>query len=436
MSAASLASAGAGPAALPEGGRVDFTRLREQRRQRLLAAMADHRLDALVLGRPADIAYTSGARQLWTAGARPFSPSCVVLGATGAIHLLSTWDEGVPTEIGHESLYGLSWNPARLLANLRAIPDTAALRRVGTDGWSPGSAGLFQEWLPGAEVVDGGPALLQARSVKTADELACLVTAAAAAEAGLAAMVAALEPGVTERQLLAVHAGTIAGLGLPTPPTEAVATATPLHGPVARRYLATERPAAEGELVLLTGAALYAGYEATVGRTWLVGRAPADGRQTAVAARARHRARGPGGRLPSRSHRRRAESGRGRPCGCGWPGADGLGRGPGHGATAHRRRPRRIGPPVDRHGPGRSGLGRRGGGRRGVGVRPRPGRSGRPRTVDSLRPVSGADGRCRLSRPRRLGICLRRETPALARSDEEFDGRPTGGRSELFIIRK
>jgi len=37
-----------------------------------------------------------GRAAVVVAGTRPFGPSCVLVRETGAIHLLSTWDEGVP----------------------------------------------------------------------------------------------------------------------------------------------------------------------------------------------------------------------------------------------------------------------------------------------------------------------------------------------------
>ena len=126
------ATAGPGAAALVDGARVDFARMRQQRRARLLEAMDAADLDAVVLGRPANIAYAAGTRSLWTAGSRPFGPG-VVLSRRGEIHLQSTWDDGVPEEIEHASLFGLSWNPARIAANLAAAPGLAGARRVGTD---------------------------------------------------------------------------------------------------------------------------------------------------------------------------------------------------------------------------------------------------------------------------------------------------------------
>lgn len=77
----------------------DDRALRSGRRQRALDQMAAHDLDVLVLGRQANVRYVTGAPQLWVAGTRPFGPTCVVVRETGAVHLLSTWDEGVPDDI-------------------------------------------------------------------------------------------------------------------------------------------------------------------------------------------------------------------------------------------------------------------------------------------------------------------------------------------------
>ena len=66
---------------------------------RVLAEMEAANVDILVVGREANARYVSGAPRLWTAGSRAFGPGCVLVRATGAIHLLSTWDEGIPEDI-------------------------------------------------------------------------------------------------------------------------------------------------------------------------------------------------------------------------------------------------------------------------------------------------------------------------------------------------
>ena len=93
----------------------------------------------------------------------PFAPVAVVVRDTGRVHLLSTWDEGVPPEIGRDDLYRMSWNPANLAADLAKIPGLSDARRVGTDGMSPLFAGLIPQLVTSAELVDAAPVMATAR---------------------------------------------------------------------------------------------------------------------------------------------------------------------------------------------------------------------------------------------------------------------------------
>ncbi len=265
-----------GVMALEDDGRTNFARLRQERRERVFSQMEAQHLDALVLGRLADVHYASGARQLWRAGVIPFAPTCVVVAETRRVHLLSVWDEGLPPEISHDDMYGMFWNPANLLAAIGAIPGLSAARRVGTDGLTPMFAQVLPTLFPQAELVDATAVMVAARRHKTPDEIACLNVASAIAEAALSALEEALEPGITERELLGLYDECVSGLGAPNPASESVAFATPNRGPVRFRYLASDRPIGDGELVVLAPGALYAGYEGDLARTRLAGRtAPA-----------------------------------------------------------------------------------------------------------------------------------------------------------------
>jgi Xaa-Pro dipeptidase len=263
--------------ALEDGARVDFTRLRHARRARVFAAMEDRRLDALLLGGVGDVRYVSGARQLGRAGVLPFAPVAVAVGSTERVHLLSTWDEGVPPEIGRECLYGLTWNPAILMNSVAAIPGMAESRRIGTDGLTPMFAEMASSALPSAEIVDAANVMTAVRRIKTQDEVTCIDVAAAIAEAALSALDDALFPGVTERELLGVYYERIATRGAPVAPSESVCFATESTGPVRFRQLASDRPIRDGELVVLAPGALYAGYEAGLARTRIAGRAATAG---------------------------------------------------------------------------------------------------------------------------------------------------------------
>src|SRR5438045_5097377 len=100
------------------------------RRARALDAMRAADVDALILGRDANARYVSGARRLWLAGARAFAPGCVLVAATGEVHLLSGSDHGIPSDIPFEHLYAITWNPANLMARLAAVAGLATARRV------------------------------------------------------------------------------------------------------------------------------------------------------------------------------------------------------------------------------------------------------------------------------------------------------------------
>src|SRR3954452_13065954 len=118
----------------------DDAALRLGRRDRALAEMEKDGVDLLVVGREGNARYVSGAPRLWTAGSRAFGPGCVMVRATGAVHLLSTWDEGIPDDIPHENLYGITFNTMNFVKVLQNIEGASAARTVATDGLTPGFA--------------------------------------------------------------------------------------------------------------------------------------------------------------------------------------------------------------------------------------------------------------------------------------------------------
>lgn len=244
----------------------DERTLRSGRRQRAFDQMAAHDLDVLVLGRQANVRYVTGAPQLWVAGTRPFGPTCVVVRETGAVHLLSTWDEGVPDDIPHENLYGISWNPMNTMAALQRIDGAAGARRVGTDALSPVFAQLLPTAFPNAQLVDGELAMRAARRVKTAEEIAAVRESVAVAESALAAAVAELRPGVSEQALAGVVLEASAAGGVSTPSNQDVAWATSRTHPWRRAD--GDGRIQDGDLVAFSAGVLAGGYVGEVGRTW------------------------------------------------------------------------------------------------------------------------------------------------------------------------
>src|SRR3979409_277265 len=99
--------------------------------------MARQDVDVLVLGREGNARFVSGATRLWLAGTRPFAPGCVVVRETGAVHLLSITDFGVPSDIPAQCLYQMSWNPMNIVGVVAAIPGVSSARQIGVDGLTP-----------------------------------------------------------------------------------------------------------------------------------------------------------------------------------------------------------------------------------------------------------------------------------------------------------
>ena len=169
--------------------------------------------------------------------------------STGSIHLLSTWDEGIPEDIAHENLFGLTWNPMNTIEVLRRIEGTAGgapggHRRHVTD-LRPAAAGR----LPAAELVDGEVAMRAARRIKTAEELAVLREAVAVAETSLAEGGRRAAAGGNREELAGVLLEAAAG-GVTTPAVQDAAWVTSREHPW--RRAGGDGRAAAGDLVAFT----------------------------------------------------------------------------------------------------------------------------------------------------------------------------------------
>lgn len=231
-----------------------------ERRARALEAMADAGVDALVLGREANARYVSGARRLWLAGARAFAPGCVLL-AGGDVHLLSTSDDGIPDDIPFEHLYALTWNPANLMARLASVPELAAARTIGVDALTPLMETLLTGAFPSAQLVDGQAVMLAARARKLPEEIAAIDRAVHVATGALDGVLAAVRPGVRERDLKATFEQRMCELGTSTPAFEG------RFGSV----FPGDRALDAGDRVVLDVGVLVDGYEGGLARTVVCG---------------------------------------------------------------------------------------------------------------------------------------------------------------------
>jgi Xaa-Pro aminopeptidase len=237
---------------------------------RTLDAMARDDVDVLVLGRESNARYLTGATRLWLAGTRPFNPGCIVVRDTGAVHLLSGTDDLVP--LPRAQLYPMSWNPARIIGGVAAVPGVAGARRVGVDGMTPLFEHLLTSTLGDIELVDGEALLAAVRRTKSAADVDAIRAAVHVAEHALETALGRLAPGVRERDLLGAFAEAMAAQGVTTPAFEAVFAS----GDREPRSFSTARVIERGDLVDASVGVLAHGWEGRLARTRVCGSATSD----------------------------------------------------------------------------------------------------------------------------------------------------------------
>lgn len=251
--------------------RIDFARLRASRRERVFAAMDRLDVDVCLFGREANGRYLAGQRRLWTSSTRAWIPTCIAVRATRRVHVmaLGASTEDAPEDVGADDVFGRSFDPETTSAIYAAVPGLPDARRIGVDGLSVGMRAMLGRICPDAEVVGFEATMRRLRRKKLPAEIACLRVAVAITESALQRAADALRPGRTGAELQARFLERTAELGAPTfgiQGTFRVArpTTTPPWGFSADAF-------AEGEPVVLSGGALWSGYEGPVGRTWWCG---------------------------------------------------------------------------------------------------------------------------------------------------------------------
>ena len=158
------------------------------RRRRVLDAMSERQVDALVLGRQDNVGYSTGMARLWTSGTRPFGAGCVLVAETQRAHLLSSWDAGIPESVPFDDLYPLTWNPEIMGASMAAIGGLSTARRIGVDACSPGFIRAVNRFAPNAQIVPCDDLMASVRTVKLAEEIELVRSACCVVWSGVEAV--------------------------------------------------------------------------------------------------------------------------------------------------------------------------------------------------------------------------------------------------------
>jgi Xaa-Pro aminopeptidase len=264
-----------------EAGNIDFDRLRAGRLARLQEMMRSHDLPVCLFFNPANIRYATGTDVMgvWTAGT--FARYCVVPAAgspilfeyKGSIHVSETIAEDVrPAYMwqfgGNQTLESVREWAAEMRSLLRELGlehEPLAVDKLDT----PGFLALQEE---GIRVLDSSPATVDAREVKTPEEIDLFRLNGRIGDEMLAEFEAAIRPGIREYELLAVL-----GDALLRRHGEFLFTRLVASGQNTNPWMseAHDKVVEEGDLVGVdTDANGYEGYVIDVSRTFLCGDTP------------------------------------------------------------------------------------------------------------------------------------------------------------------
>ena len=198
---------------IPNVSEIDFAKLRTGRLARLQAMMKRHGFPVALLYGTANIRYATGVDVMgvWTAGtfARyailPAEGAPILFEYKGSMHV----SQKVVADVRPAYTWQYGGVAARDKAREWARSIRATLREMGLDGERLAvdkldAAGFLALNEEGLAIVDVGPATVDAREVKTPEEVQLFRLNGAIGDAMLAEFAAAIRPGIREWELLAV----------------------------------------------------------------------------------------------------------------------------------------------------------------------------------------------------------------------------------------
>jgi Xaa-Pro aminopeptidase len=257
---------------------LDLARMRAERRARLVQAMHDHEVAALLLLGQSNVVYATGLKVPAAEMNQSLHRRAVALVTAGGEALVWTWyPEGVPADTEdsvhpgkrlefEEDARGLAASAVRVCHGGRLAVDelTMPLRAA----------------LGDRELVDASAILGQAKIQKTPDEIECIRRAQRINEVAIDHVKQLVAPGVRGTDLTAAFLQQIFALGASSNTVDPIWQVMPpsaadgpfsLTGDVVFPLVTSSAPFAAGDVVFVDNGINYEGYQSDYGHTWVVG---------------------------------------------------------------------------------------------------------------------------------------------------------------------
>jgi Xaa-Pro aminopeptidase len=256
--------------------RIDFARLRRDRARKAQQAIANSEADVLFVFRTEDARYLTAYRH-HLGPAVVIGNAAVVLTAEDAPILFTMDEEHCKTRmpwLGPEQVQPRAnfREPAgvkEFADRVQGLLGTLDGKTIGVDIYSPGMAETLSDAFPHSRFVEGYDILLQAKQIKTEDEIWCLKIANAITEAAMDAALRFLKPGVRECEVLALAWKTMTDLGSEWTQCSNIVASGPYTAPY--RRFTSDRIIRLGDLVIIDIGGCFNGYYGDFTRTWVCG---------------------------------------------------------------------------------------------------------------------------------------------------------------------
>jgi Xaa-Pro aminopeptidase len=256
--------------------RIDFDKLRRDRLRKAQDALRESEADVLFVFRTEDARYLTGYRH--HLGPTPLLGNATIVLMPDAEPLLFTMDY----EHCRLRMPWLSEKSLQPRANFREevgirkwTEQVSALlgdlngKRIGVDLWSPTLEKHLKAALPNTEFVDGYKILMEAKIIKTPEEIACLKIANAMTEAALDSALEVLRPGIRECEVLAEAWHKMTSLGSEWTQCSNIVCSGPYTAPY--RRFTSDRVIRNGDMVIIDIGACFNGYWGDLTRIWVCG---------------------------------------------------------------------------------------------------------------------------------------------------------------------
>ncbi len=247
-----------------------------QRHDRLVTAARTHGFDAVAVVPGANLRYLTGldmhtSERLTVALFGADGRAAIVLPALEA-------PRAKAQQRGDMAFYPWADGEGYRPALAAALADMGVRGQVGVEYTAMRVLELraIEEAAPAVTTADATPLFAELRSAKDADELAAMRKAVQIIETALGTAIDAIRIGMTERQLAQIWNDAIRAQGS-TPSFETIVASGP--NSANPHHSNTDRPFAEGDLIILDGGAWYDGYASDITRTVAVGAAGEETRR-------------------------------------------------------------------------------------------------------------------------------------------------------------